>query len=127
MTSIKEYASKHKVSHRTARRQLDRMVEVGEMVRTKGPSNMFVYEQRPGFAEMRWHDPFNRTKELEVARSIQAVPKTKDETVEKPKKVSKPKALALDAKARAHTAALQHWFKNARGSGAHADRGEHIA
>jgi len=126
MTSIKEYASKHKVSHRTARRQLDRMVEVGEMVRTKGPSNMFVYEQRPGFAEMRWHDPFNRTKELEVARSVQQNAEEK-KGVAKPAQVSKPKALALDAKARAHTAALQHWFKNARGSGAHADRGEHIA
>ena len=75
---------------------------------------------------MRWHDPFNRTLKYEMARSVQQVQAEK-KGVEKSKKVSKQKQAAIDAQASAHTAALQHWFKNVRGRGAHAGNDSHSA
>jgi len=60
MMTIKEYAKKRKISERTARKQLDRKVDKGEMERQKGPNNSYVY-YTPTYQNFRWHDPFNKT------------------------------------------------------------------
>jgi DeoR/GlpR family transcriptional regulator of sugar metabolism len=60
MTTIRDYAKKHKISEKTARRQLDRMVERGEMERLRGPNNLFLYKEKPKTPAIKWHDPFNR-------------------------------------------------------------------
>ena len=59
MITIKEYAKKRKISERTARKQLDRKVDKGEMERQKGPNNSYVYYE-PKHDGYRWHDPFNK-------------------------------------------------------------------
>ena len=59
MITIKEYAKKRKISERTARKQLDRKVDKGEMERQKGPNNSYVY-YTPTYQNFRWHDPFNK-------------------------------------------------------------------
>jgi len=65
--TIKQYAKEKNLSERTARKQLDRMLDLGEMERMKGPNNSYVY-YKPKYEHRNWHDPFNKTK---VARSIQ--------------------------------------------------------
>jgi len=60
MITIRDYAKKHKISEKTARRQLDRMVERGEMERLRGPNNLFLYKEKPTTPAIKWHDPFNR-------------------------------------------------------------------
>jgi DNA-binding CsgD family transcriptional regulator len=61
MISIKEYAKKHKISERTARKQLDRKVELGVMNRQKGSKNSYVYYE-PKHNSYKWHDPFNKCR-----------------------------------------------------------------
>jgi hypothetical protein len=62
MVTIKQYAAKHNINSKAARKKLDRLVEAGEMIRTQGPNRLLAYTKpKP----LRWHDPFNRTKHLE--------------------------------------------------------------
>jgi DeoR/GlpR family transcriptional regulator of sugar metabolism len=63
MITIKEYAKKKKLSEKTARRQLENMVERGEMERLRGPNNLFLYKEKPTTSAIKWHDPFNKIKE----------------------------------------------------------------
>ena len=60
MITIRDYAKKKKFSEKTARRQLDRMVERGEMERLRGPNNLFLYKEKPTTPAIKWHDPFNK-------------------------------------------------------------------
>jgi DeoR/GlpR family transcriptional regulator of sugar metabolism len=64
MITVKEHAKKNNISERTARKQLEHLIKIGKLVRTRGPNNMFTYYE-PKI--MRWHDPFNRTKQNEMA------------------------------------------------------------
>jgi hypothetical protein len=93
MITIKEYAKKRKISERTARKQLDRKVDLGKMERQKGPNNSYVYYE-PKHDTYRWHDPFNKTK---VARSIQKDEGQGAETVEESRHVSDPEEVASHA------------------------------
>jgi len=126
MITIRQYAEQNQLSDRTARKQLDRMVLLGKLVKEKRTSNFYTYyEPRQ---DVRWHDPFNRTLARQIARPVVEVPEpVKKKSMEKPQKVSKPKALALDATAIAHTASLQHWFKHIRGRNNDADNSRNIA
>jgi len=63
MITIKEYAKKKKLSEKTARKQLENMVERGEMERLRGPNNLFLYKEKPTTPAIKWHDPFNKIKE----------------------------------------------------------------
>ncbi len=94
MITIKEYAKKRKISERTARKQLDRKVDKGEMERQKGPNNSYVYYE-PKHDNYRWHDPFNKT--LKVARSVQKNERQDTETVEESGHISDPEEVASHA------------------------------
>ena len=94
MITIKEYAKKRKISERTARKQLDRKVDKGEMERQKGPNNSYVY-YTPTYQNFRWHDPFNKT--LKVARSVQKDEGEDTEIVEESGHISDPEEVASHA------------------------------
>lgn len=98
MMTIKGYAKKNKVSERTAHKHLDEQVDRGLMERRRGPSNVYLYYKKT-YPPVRWHDPFNRTLEYEMARSLQAMPEaeTESKAVEEPAKVSKQKPMASHA------------------------------
>ena len=70
MISLKDYAKKKKLSMKMARAQLDKKIEEGVMARKRGPANMFLYYDVIPMT-VRWHDPFNRCKQYEMARPIQ--------------------------------------------------------
>jgi hypothetical protein len=78
MISIKQYAKEKNLSERTARKQLDRMLDLGEMERLKGPNNSYVY-YKPKYEHRNWHDPFNKTA---LARPIQKNERQDTETLE---------------------------------------------
>jgi hypothetical protein len=61
--TIKEYAKKKKFSEKIARRQLERMVDRGEMQKSRGPNNVLLYKEKPKPSAIKWHDPFNRIKD----------------------------------------------------------------
>ena len=69
MISLKDYAKKKKISLKMARMQLDKKIEDGVMARKRGPANMFLYYDVIPIT-VRWHDPFNRCKQDELARSV---------------------------------------------------------
>jgi hypothetical protein len=93
MITIKEYAKKRKISERTARKQLDRKVALGELARQKGSSNAYIYYE-PKYEHRNWHDPFNKTK---VARSVQKNEGQGAEVVEESGHVSDPEEVASHA------------------------------
>ena len=69
MMTLKGYAKKKKISIKMARMQLEKKIESGLMQRKRGPNNLYLYyEVIP--MDIRWHDPFNRCKQDEVARSV---------------------------------------------------------
>jgi hypothetical protein len=94
MITVEQYAKKRKISVRTARKQLDRKVDKGEMERQKGPNNSYVY-YTPTYQNFRWHDPFNKT--LKVARSIQEDAGEGTEIVAESGHISNPKEVASHA------------------------------
>jgi hypothetical protein len=69
MISLKDYAKKKKISMKMARMQLDKKIEEGVMARKRGPANMFLYYDVIPMT-VKWHDPFNRCKQYEMARPI---------------------------------------------------------
>jgi hypothetical protein len=69
MISLKAYAKKKKISMKMARVQLDKKIEEGVMARKRGPANMFLYYDVIPMT-VKWHDPFNRCKQYEMARPI---------------------------------------------------------
>jgi hypothetical protein len=69
MMTAKDYAKKKKISLRAARSRLDEFVHEGKMQKKRGPSNLYMYyEVNP--SNFRWHDPFNRCKQDEMARPV---------------------------------------------------------
>jgi hypothetical protein len=93
MISIKQYAKEKNLSERTARKQLDRMLDLGEMERMKGPNNSYVYYKRK-YEHRNWHDPFNKTK---VARSLQKNQGQDTEVVESTRNLQNPEEVAAYA------------------------------
>jgi hypothetical protein len=69
MITLKDYAKKKKISLKMARMQLEKKMEEGVMARKRGPANMFLYYDVIPMT-VRWHDPFNRCKQYEMARPI---------------------------------------------------------
>ena len=61
MITVREYAKKNKVSENSARKRLEHKVEVGYMLKKRGPDNRFIYYDKP--PAVKWHDPFNRIKD----------------------------------------------------------------
>jgi DNA-binding CsgD family transcriptional regulator len=59
MITIKKYAEEKGLSDRTARKQLEKMVATGELVREKGVNKVYVF-YTPKQDSVRWHDPFNK-------------------------------------------------------------------
>ena len=96
-TSIKDYAKKRKVSLRTARKQLNRKVELGELLKARGPMNVFMYYEKPKLSKIKWHDPFNLVKRNEMARSVQEDSGEDTEIVEESGHISDPKEVASHA------------------------------
>ena len=123
MISIKQYAKEKNLSERTARKQLDRMLDLGEMERMKGPNNSYVY-YKPKYEHRNWHDPFNK---ISVARSIQKDERKNTKAVARPAQVQQQKPLAVNGKAVAHSASLQRWFDHIRSGRADADNGGNAA
>jgi hypothetical protein len=121
--TIKQYAKKKKISERTARKQLDRKVDLGQMERQKGPSNSYVYYE-PKYKEFRWHDPFNK---ISLARPIPKDKGKNTKAVERPAQVQQQKPLAINGEAVAYSSPLQHWFEHLRRRRANADHGSNPA
>jgi hypothetical protein len=61
MFTIKEYAEQRKISERNARKQLDRKVEIGALLRKRGSHCYMYYDAAPTPA-FNWHDPFNKIR-----------------------------------------------------------------
>lgn len=57
MITVREYATKQKISENSARKRLERKVKLGYMRRMRGSDHKYVYYDKP--PEMKWHDPFN--------------------------------------------------------------------
>jgi hypothetical protein len=60
MFTLKEYAEQRKISEPTARKQLDRKIVIGSLLR-KREQNGFMYYEKPLLPAFNWHDPFNKT------------------------------------------------------------------
>ena len=123
MITIKEYAKKRNISERTARKQLDLNVDLGQMEREKGPNNCYVYYE-PKFQDFRWHDPFNK---ISLARSVPKNEGKNTKAVERPAQVQEQKPLAINGKAVAYSSPLQHWFEHLRRRRANANHGSNPA
>jgi DNA-binding CsgD family transcriptional regulator len=76
MMTIKQYATEKGISDRTARKQLERLVAMGELVREKGLHKLYVF-YKPKKDDVKWHDPFNKCPKPKAEATPKPPPKPK--------------------------------------------------
>jgi predicted transcriptional regulator len=94
--TIAEYAANHGITELTARKRLNKQVDLGNLMRKKGMNNSYIYFKKIP-VDICWHDPFNLVKRNEMARSVQKDEGEDTETVEESGHVSDPEEVAAYA------------------------------